>query len=166
MSDTPDFESEDSSLSQLTPGMMLRQAREALKLSHIDVARQLKLRVQWVVDIENDHYLEASALIYVRGYLKSYAKLVNVDSGQVLNALHHVEVITQADAPTNQSPQFITKQRRLLMKKTAGKVRSKRSGRLWVVFGVMVLCASYWVYHHPIEASHHRYAAIQIHSGQ
>ena len=165
MSNTPDFESEDSPMSHLTPGMMLRQAREALKLSHIDVARQLKLRVQWVVDIENDHYQEASALIYVRGYLKSYAKLVKVDSDQVLNALQHVEVITESDASTRHSPQFITKQRRLLMKKSARKVRVKRSGRLWIVLGVMVMCTGYWVYHHPIETSHHRYAAIQIHPG-
>ncbi|OGO95183.1 MAG: hypothetical protein A3F10_01055 [Coxiella sp. RIFCSPHIGHO2_12_FULL_42_15] len=68
-----------------SPGEMLKRAREAKKLSHIDVAKQLKLRVQWILDIENDHYTDASALIYVRGYLRAYARVVSVSPDEVMS---------------------------------------------------------------------------------
>ncbi len=69
-----------------SPGQMLKMAREMRKLSPTDIAKQLNLRVQWIIDIENDHYNDAVALIYVKGYLKSYARLVGISSDEVLAA--------------------------------------------------------------------------------
>lgn len=77
--------------SEISPGQMLKQARESKKLSHIDIAKQLKLRVQWIVDIENNHYTDASALIYVRGYLRSYARIVNVSAEEVIAAFDRMK---------------------------------------------------------------------------
>jgi cytoskeleton protein RodZ len=67
-----------------SPGQLLKQAREQRQLSQADVAGQLKLRVQWIVDIENDHFSDGSALVYVRGYLRSYAKLMQLDPERIL----------------------------------------------------------------------------------
>lgn len=67
-----------------SPGQLLKQAREQRQLSQADVAGQLKLRVQWIVDIENDHFSDGSALVYVRGYLRSYAKLMQLDAERIL----------------------------------------------------------------------------------
>lgn len=69
-----------------SPGQMLKMAREIRHLSPDDIAKQLNLRVQWILDIENDHYTDAPAIIYVKGYLQSYARLVGVPSDEVLSA--------------------------------------------------------------------------------
>lgn len=74
-----------------SPGEMLKAAREQKQLTQPEVAKQLRLRVQWIVDIENNHFADASALIYVRGYLRSYAKLVNLDPEMVLAAFDRLK---------------------------------------------------------------------------
>lgn len=74
-----------------SPGELLKTAREQKQLTQPEVAQQLRLRVQWIIDIENNHFTDASALIYVRGYLRSYAKLVNLDPEMVLAAFDRLK---------------------------------------------------------------------------
>ncbi len=68
-----------------SPGQMLKMAREMRHLSPNDIAKQLNLRVKWILDIENDHYNDAVALIYVKGHLQSYARLVGLSADEVLS---------------------------------------------------------------------------------
>lgn len=68
------------------PGAILQAARKAKKLSLADVAKRLRLSLQCVKDIENDDYTHGVALIYIRGYLRSYARLVETSPSNVIDA--------------------------------------------------------------------------------
>lgn len=128
---------------QLSPGEMLKQAREAKNLSHIDVAKQLKLRVQWIVDIENDHYKDAAALIYVRGYLSSYARLVHLPPEEVLNAFNAMnfdEPFKVQKQPNLSEEQFVS-QRQVLPYSKPKKNVGKRVAKVVSVIIVLALIA-------------------------
>ena len=70
----------------LTPGMLLRQARERQNLSVNELASKLYLSAQWVRDLEADQYGKDAALVYVRGYLCAYARAVDVPEAVLLEA--------------------------------------------------------------------------------
>src|SRR3990167_2217248 len=70
----------------LSPGALLKAAREEKKLVPADIAKQLRLSVQWIEDLENDSYDHRTALIYIRGYLRSYARLVGLSSEAIMAA--------------------------------------------------------------------------------
>ena len=68
------------------PGQILKQAREDAKLSTQDIADKMKLKRTLIEDIEQDNYDINLSLTFVRGYLKLYAKHVQVDETVILNA--------------------------------------------------------------------------------
>jgi transcriptional regulator with XRE-family HTH domain len=69
----------DEAAPQKNLGARLREAREAKLLSIEDVAKKLYLKKEWIRDIETDNYSNVpSSLIYLRGYLRSYARLVAI----------------------------------------------------------------------------------------
>jgi cytoskeleton protein RodZ len=65
-------------------GQELRQAREAQGISLEEAATKLFINKQRIIDIENDDYSRISSLIYARGYLRAYAKLVGLFEDDVL----------------------------------------------------------------------------------
>ena len=68
------------------PGQMLSEAREKLSLSIEDVSDKLKFKACLVTNIEQDIFDQKLPATFNRGYLRSYAKLVNVDVEEVLSA--------------------------------------------------------------------------------
>ncbi len=66
------------------PGAALRKAREKLALSMEDVAHELRLSVSQIKALEADNYTDLPGMTYVRGYLRSYARLVKIDEDLVL----------------------------------------------------------------------------------
>lgn len=82
----------EPSLSQsdlTTVGRRLAAARESLGLSVADVARQIKLSVHQVEALEADDFgrLPKSPVI-VKGFLRNYARLVQIDPDQLLGSVH------------------------------------------------------------------------------
>jgi cytoskeleton protein RodZ len=73
-------------LERASPGRLLRQARENMKLSVEDVARDLRLAPTRVEALEADDYRNLPAPTFVRGYLRSYARLVRVSEDEVISA--------------------------------------------------------------------------------
>ena len=71
-----------------TVGEQLASAREAKKWVLDDVARLTKLRSDQVLALEEGRYHVFSAPVYVRGFVKSYAKLVNIDPAPLLEELN------------------------------------------------------------------------------
>ena len=61
------------------PGAQLLAERRAQGLSLGDVARQLKLSVRQVEALERDEYAAFPAPVFVRGFLRNYAKLLQLD---------------------------------------------------------------------------------------
>lgn len=80
----PDELSED--MEMVGPGQILTDARKKISLSVEDVAEKLKFTKKLVENIERDSFDQKLPATYNRGYLRSYAKLVNVDVDEVLSA--------------------------------------------------------------------------------
>lgn len=85
----------------LSAGQMLKEAREKLKLTRAEIAEHIYLRTQVIIDLENDHYSQLGAEVYIRGYLKNYAKIVNLSPQAVLAAF---ETIYQPSQKTVSKP--------------------------------------------------------------
>lgn len=79
----------------VSPGAELRKAREAQGLSLEEVANKLFLSRQRLIDIENDDFSRISSLIYARGYLRAYAKLVGVSEIDILKKFGQLEIQDQ-----------------------------------------------------------------------
>lgn len=60
-------------------GAVLRQAREAAGKSIEQVASQLHMTVRAVANLESDDWSSLGAPVFVRGQLRSYARLLGVD---------------------------------------------------------------------------------------
>lgn len=67
-------------------GGRLRAAREKLKLSVFDVARELKLQPRQIEALERDDYAIFSSPVFVRGFLRNYARLVGQDGDALVLA--------------------------------------------------------------------------------
>ncbi|MCF7751036.1 DUF4115 domain-containing protein [Bacillus subtilis subsp. subtilis] len=65
-------------------GVRLRQAREAAGLTLETVGQQLHMPVQVVKSLEAEQWERLGAPVFVRGQLRSYARLLKVDLGDVL----------------------------------------------------------------------------------
>jgi len=68
------------------PGRMLKEAREMRELSEQQVADKLNFRIKLVQNIEVDVFDRSLPEAFNRGYLKNYAKLVNISEAVVLNS--------------------------------------------------------------------------------
>ena len=67
-------------------GGLLSQAREQAGYSQQDVAVELHLKPELIQAIDDEKLDELPEPAYVRGYLRSYARMVSVDVDTVLNA--------------------------------------------------------------------------------
>ncbi|WP_414495138.1 helix-turn-helix domain-containing protein [Stenotrophomonas maltophilia] len=65
-------------------GTRLRQAREAAGLTLEDVGSRLRMPVQVVKSLEEEQWQKLGAPVFVRGQLRSYARLLNVDVSKLL----------------------------------------------------------------------------------
>ena len=74
------------------PGKMLAEARKKKSLSQQDVANRLNFRVSLVSDIESEQFDKSLPETYNRGYLKNYAKLVNISANDVLTSYEKLNI--------------------------------------------------------------------------
>lgn len=70
----------------LTPGRRLRQVRESRNIGLEEVAKNLRLSVQRVTLIEADDYESMGASAFVRGYLRNYARFLDIPEEDILNS--------------------------------------------------------------------------------
>lgn len=73
------------STESMTPGQQLRRAREAKNLTQDAVAKQLFINKQTIIDIEEDNYSKLVAQVYTRGYVLSYARLLQIPPKELLD---------------------------------------------------------------------------------
>ena len=93
------------------PGRRLAAARQAQNLTPAEVARQLKLSV-WQVDaLEAGHYQQLPGPIFVRGFIRNYARLVKLDPGELLRAGGDSlpQPVARPEAPPSQDIPFPTR---------------------------------------------------------
>ncbi|MDF7680397.1 cytoskeleton protein RodZ [Enterobacteriaceae bacterium ESL0689] len=126
-----------------TAGARLRHAREQLGLSQKTVAERLCLKISTVRDIEDDIAPTELAATFLRGYIRSYARLVHIPEDELLPIIE------------NQSPVNTVKMKPV-QKVMLGKKRKKRDGWLMgitclVLFVVVGLSGIWWWQEHKAQ---------------
>ncbi|WP_109396389.1 cytoskeleton protein RodZ [Proteus faecis] len=120
---------------KLTAGQLLRQAREKVGLTQQTVADRLCLKLSTVRDIETDSVSSNIAPTFLRGYMRSYAKLVGVPEKEILGFIDQQAPVKQIKMTTTQNYSL-------------GKRHKKREGWLmkitWVILIVMVALVGVW----------------------
>ena len=71
-------------LCEVTVGLRLLQAREALQLNLYDIAEVLRLPIYVLQSIENNNFASLHGEVFVRSYIKAYANEVKLSADDVL----------------------------------------------------------------------------------
>jgi cytoskeleton protein RodZ len=74
----------DVEVAPASPGRQLAAARESCGLSIVDIARQLKLSPRQVEAMEAGNYQCLPGAVFVRGFIRNYARLVKLDPAPLL----------------------------------------------------------------------------------
>ncbi|MGE7992987.1 RodZ domain-containing protein [Pseudomonas sp. NPDC089554] len=72
------------------PGEVLRQARETRDWSQAEVARKLNLTVTSLNNLENGAFDKLPGHTFARGYIRAYAKLMDMDQAPLVEAFDQV----------------------------------------------------------------------------
>lgn len=126
-----------------TTGGRLRQARENMGLSQQAVAERLCLKVSTVRDIEDDHANPNLASTFLRGYIRSYARLVHISEEELMPMMAKQAPIKASKVAPMQSFSL-------------GKTRKKRDGWLmgftWLILFVVIgLTGAWWWQNHQAQ---------------
>ncbi|MFZ5698894.1 MAG: RodZ domain-containing protein [Pseudomonadota bacterium] len=125
-----------------TAGEQLRLARDQKGFSIEDVAVRLKVPARYVTAIEQGDVAVLPEPMFVRGYVKTYARMVGIDAEELLASLAPVEV---------KAPKPLTS-----IEKSAGPAGGRRGGarapkfraaarrRHWIGGGVLAIVAAGW----------------------
>lgn len=124
-------------------GERFRAAREARGLSLSDVAEQIRIRSVYLAAIEDDNWSAIGAPVYVRGFLRTYARFVGLDSEEVVtefNAQSHTPPVPDhTDIERNTTPDRRDRHER----RTTGGASSLL---VWAAAVVAVLLIAFVVY--------------------
>ena len=86
---------------QRAPGEILKQARQGKDLSIAAIATQLNLDLRTIEALESGDLSKLPAPIFVRGYLRGYARLVGVHEDEVLAAYQSLAPQEPAPRPVS-----------------------------------------------------------------
>jgi MinD-like ATPase involved in chromosome partitioning or flagellar assembly len=67
-------------------GLFIRQTREGMGLSFHDIASATKIGVQYLRAIEEENYVDLPEPVYVKGFLKEIARILEIDPEQLAQA--------------------------------------------------------------------------------
>ncbi|RCU48794.1 DUF4115 domain-containing protein [Corallincola holothuriorum] len=74
----------------VSPGQLLREAREKMGWTTQEVANRLNLRAAVVTALEADSYDDSIGTTFIRGYLRTYAKLLGVSDELIMASYEHL----------------------------------------------------------------------------
>lgn len=80
------------------PGQMLAEARAARNLTVAEVAQQLKLSASQVEALESDAYDRLPGPVFVRGFVRNYARLLDLDADALVGKVELPRVPSSASA--------------------------------------------------------------------
>lgn len=123
-------------------GAKLRTARQSKGLSVEDVALQMKLQPRYVVALEAGDLSALPEQTFVRGYVKTYARLVDLDAEVLLGAFAPVEIRAPIPLPDlGRQPGAVKVNRRHPRTST---FRSGARHRHWFAAGLLAIVAGGW----------------------
>jgi len=138
-------------------GKALAEARERLGLSVAEVARQLRLSTRQIEALEADDHASLPGKTFLRGFLRNYAKLLQLDPEPLL-------VLCQPEPPQVQSIAVPTSRiefggKRRLM--PFGDHSSKPRAKYAAIIGMAVLVLSWGGYELFLGQTSHQVAAVK-----
>ena len=132
------FRSETQTKETVAPvieaGTLLKNKRESLGLTQKQISDRLKLRVTLIQQIEENQFESDQVATFMRGYIRSYAKYVNLDEKVVLNALHH------AGDAQHQEQEMLSFSRKTKTEKHNSRIMILT----WSIFAVIAGISSLW----------------------
>lgn len=133
-------------------GSQLLEARERLGLSVADVARHLKLHPRQVESLERDDYAGLPGPVFVRGFMRNYARLVGIDADGLVSLAERLGGLPAAArnsvGPTTTSGTEMPASLRTPLEKSQGK-----KGWLPVTVVLILVAAGIVYYNHTREVA-------------
>lgn len=120
---------------QIKPGAELAAARIEKGYSTEFIARRLHLRVLVIEQLEADDYEKMPEPVFIKGYLRAYAKLLEISPEPLLKAFNHNYAVD-------------VKAEKALWQSSRREVNHSEHAIRWVTvifaFGVLVAIAMWW----------------------
>lgn len=138
-----DQSSETQEAPLASPGAQLAKARKQKKLTHAKVAERLHLSVQCIKDIESDDYQHLSAAIYVRGYLRAYARLLDLEAETLLSAFNTLGFAAQFET-ASPTLSYVSVGAPISRRLTGQKRHFLRWATVGIVMLLLLLIAAWW----------------------
>ena len=120
----------------LTLGQKLKAAREEKGLSAGDVAGHLKLSVRQVEALENNAFERLPNAVFIRGFMRSYAKFLKIDEQSVIQELDKILPLSH-HAPANTSTDTDKTTQSDISQPTPST--NNRNGVLFVMLGALLI---------------------------
>lgn len=89
------------------PGETLRLARLQKNLTEEHIAKQMRLSPRIIKAIENDDYNSIQCMAFARGYVRSYARIVDLSGDEIVEKLHSIG-FEEPEAKTLMHPSYIS----------------------------------------------------------
>lgn len=96
----------ESSKKSVSIGALLANARTAASLNQTDVAEQINLSKKIIQALETDDYASLPETTYIRGYLRNYARVVDINGDGLVKLYtdqHYREPVIEANKKSTQS---------------------------------------------------------------
>lgn len=97
MSNEPVSETKSVTYEVSPIGSRLKNAREALRLTSLDIARQLRLRLECIESLEQDDYANMPGATFAKGYLRAYARLVNLPPDELIADFERLKLMPNSN---------------------------------------------------------------------
>jgi len=125
------------------PGDRLQAARIERGIALEDLANQMHLSVGILESLENNRFEDITAPIFVKGYLRSYARIVELDEGEILEL--YVSEYMESDPPISSTTTSAALPSR----------RRRRSGlwRWWLILLLIALALGAWWYQRSLQTA-------------
>ncbi|MEG3222466.1 cytoskeleton protein RodZ [Vibrio gigantis] len=134
MNTEQDTQPQETVAPALEAGTLLKNKRESLGLTQKQISDRLKLRVTLIQQIEENQFESDQVATFMRGYIRSYAKYVNLDEKVVLSALHH------AGDAQHQEQEMLSFSRKTKTEKHNSRIMLLT----WSIFAVIAGISSLW----------------------
>lgn len=128
------IQQDDQPQSVLGPGEKLQAARISLGMTLDEVAKKMCLSTAILNSLEDNNFKKISAPIFVKGYLRSYARLVNINEDKIIE--QYSDYNTEGDPPISSTSNISSAI-------NSDGARIRRITYL-VLFGLVISLSSWW----------------------
>lgn len=121
-------------------GEKLRDARLASRMALWQISRKTKIPVNYLKYLEEGNYKDLPADVYIVAYIKKYAEVLNLDSGEILKQFRVERGITAnllRPLKSSKDPSYFIKKPLLL-------VTPKRAGLVLAIVAIALVFGYFW----------------------